>query len=195
MSQTPYRLVETAAPEAEPVDLEELKAYLRVDHDADDDLLDTFIAAAREYAEIACGRSFIERGYSLFLDAWPESRALTLPRPPLLEVTAINIYEENNTSAEFSDDYYFVDAMGAPGRVVLSSSAAAPTPGRDVNGIEVQFTAGYGDVATDVPAQLRAAMMQVAAFMYENRGANATQAALAAGVSSVFSAYRTVSIA
>lgn len=46
---------------AEVVTLEELKHHLRVEHDADDDLIQSFGLAAAEHAEHLCGREIVRR--------------------------------------------------------------------------------------------------------------------------------------
>ncbi|MVX56792.1 head-tail connector protein [Parasutterella muris] len=50
---------------AEVVTLEELKHHLRVEHDADDDLIQSFGLAAAEYAEHICDRQIVRRDDSL----------------------------------------------------------------------------------------------------------------------------------
>ena len=44
-----------------------------------------------------------------------------------------------------------------------------PQPGKAANGVEIDFTAGYGALATDVPAPLREALLLLIAHWYENR--------------------------
>jgi uncharacterized phiE125 gp8 family phage protein len=43
-------------------------------------------------------------------------------------------------------------------------------PGRAVNGIEIDFRAGFGDAATDVPDTLKRAMLTHVAQMFSCRG-------------------------
>jgi uncharacterized phiE125 gp8 family phage protein len=44
-----------------------------------------------------------------------------------------------------------------------------PQPGQAANGIEIDFTAGYGDAAADVPAPMRQALLLLVAHWYEHR--------------------------
>ena len=55
------QLTETAQPETEPVSLDDAKAHLRIDHDADDDVIARLISVARMMAEEYTGRAFIRR--------------------------------------------------------------------------------------------------------------------------------------
>ncbi|MFH1158057.1 MAG: head-tail connector protein [Pseudomonadota bacterium] len=213
MSHPIYRLTETTPPASEPLTLAEIKTFLRIDYSNDDVLVTDLISSARQLCESATGRSLITRSYSLFLDLWPDAsitewwdgvregadvgdkmRRLPLPKPPLLSVTLIKVFAADNTSADFPSVNYYVDTAGIPGRIVLTQGAAAPSPGRAANGIEIQFTAGYGAAAQNVPALLRQGMKQVIAHLYEHRGDSADQALLASGASVIFQSYRVMSL-
>jgi uncharacterized phiE125 gp8 family phage protein len=41
---------------------------------------------------------------------------------------------------------------------------------RAINAVAIAFTAGYGDAGDDVPAGYRQAILELIAFLYENRG-------------------------
>lgn len=208
-----YRLVETSPPAIEPLTLDETKIFLRVDQTNDDALITTLITAARMFCEANTGRSLITRSYSLFLDRWPGARSphsfipgmedqqyripvalemctVALPYPPLLSVVQINIYAADNSVTVFDSGSYFVDTAGVPGRLVLTSGTVPPLPGRIANGIEIQFTAGYGSSEDDVPILLRQGMLQVIAHLYEHRGDSPDQALLASGAAAIFQPYR-----
>jgi uncharacterized phiE125 gp8 family phage protein len=176
-------VVETAPPGAEPLSLQEAKDYLRVTGDGDDALIAGLITAAREACEDYTGRALITRGYSLFLDAWPEGD-LMLPRPPLVAVTQIRV-----AASDVPPESYVADASG---RLVFLSSP--PAPGVAARGIEIRFTAGYGARAEDVPAALRTGMKQVVARLYESRGDTESGLALPSSARALFHAYRVMGL-
>lgn len=216
MSHSSYHLTETSPPGAEPLTLEEVKTFLRIEHDHDDGLIAGLISAARQFCEQATGRSMITRGYSLYLDRWPSARgtegslsrsgwwdgvregaaavfdspALSLPKPPLFSVTRINTYNAGNVATEMAAGDYFVDTAGTPGRIVLTGSAMPPVPGRIANGIEIQFKAGYGATPQSVPMLLRQGMRQLVAHLYEHRGDDASRAMIVSGAAAIFQSYR-----
>ena len=66
-------LVRTSGPDAEPVTVSSLKAYLRLTHDSEDELLAGLIRAAREDVERATGLVLLGQEWRLVLDAWPDS--------------------------------------------------------------------------------------------------------------------------
>jgi hypothetical protein len=204
-----YRLVETSPPAIEPLTLDETKTFLRVDQTSDDSLIDALITAARMFCEGYTGRSLITRSYSLYADRWPGARlikpfsaergrlrpvadAIELPYPPLLSITQINIYAADNSSCAFDAGSYFVDTAGA--RIVLNEGAVPPLPLRVVNGIEVQYTAGYGAAEDDVPALLRQGILQLIGYLYENRGDTPAEALFTSGAAALFQPYRVMSL-
>ena len=84
-----------AAPAAEPISLAETKAYLRLDGAAEDGLVTTLIAAARQHLEATMGLALIAQSWRVVLDDWPADGAVALPRAPLLSLTSVTAYDGN----------------------------------------------------------------------------------------------------
>jgi len=182
-------------PAVEPVTLDEAKAQARVDTNVDDALLTGLIVAARQWAESYTGRAFINQSWQMWLDlgstalgAWwdgmregsisslNEINYITLPRPPLASVTSVTFYDNSDNATVWAASNYFVDTMREPGRLALRMGAVWPVPGRLTNGIGIQYVAGYGNDASDVPDVIRLAIRQLVAHWYEHRGEAATAA-------------------
>jgi len=198
-SRPPFtRIIETSPPSEEPVTLSEAKAYLRVDDDNDDTLIGNLISAARISCEGYTGRAFVNRGMSAVADQWPEplscagTMGFNLPKPPLSDVNSIEIFDSLHAPVELAADLYFVDTVSIPGQIVLEQSAFAPIAGQIANGIAIHFTAGYGS-ASDVPAPIRQAVLQMTAYLYDNRGAS--NALTRSGAADLLQPYRIVSVA
>lgn len=156
-------------PETEPVSLAEAKAHARIDDDSDDALIATLIAAARQWAEGATGRAFITQTWQLSLDA-PRSRAIFLPRPPLQRVLSLAFFDDADTPHAWPAESAFVDTSREPGRLVLRSGAAWPSPLRATNGFKITYVAGYGDDAASVPQPIRLAILELVTAWHQNRG-------------------------
>jgi uncharacterized phiE125 gp8 family phage protein len=162
-------LVLTSGPAVEPVALAEAKAHLRVDGTAEDTLIASLIVAARLNVEAAAGLALVTQGWSYFLDAWPRGSALKLPLRPVQSVVAVRLHDENAVATTLDPVFYLLDGAGAPPRLVRQGALVWPKPGRVANGIEVAFTAGFGDGAADVPGPIRQAILMLVAHWYEHR--------------------------
>lgn len=179
------------APSVEPVTAAEFKEHIRDDGMSDSEA-DTWIATARELIETNTGLAMITQVWELAMDCWPSTASniwwdgvrqgaiselhgtpavVELPRYPLQAVDAVTVYDESSdaTSVVVADTFD-VDTYAKPGRMALQSGATWPVAMRPTNAIIVQYTAGYGDTAADVPGPLKLAVKQVAAYMYEHRG-------------------------
>ena len=189
-----YSLKETTPPAVEPLDLADVKNFLRIDHSNDDSLVSSLISSAGEICEKVTGLSLINRSYSLYIDSW-KNGVLFLPQPPLVSVTVINTYAEDDSSTVYSSDNYYVDNLGVGGRVVLKHGSVAPIVGRVSNGIEVQYVAGFGTASSDIPSLIQQGMKQLIAHLYENRGDSADKALELSGAAAIFKSYRRVSLA
>lgn len=163
-------LIRTAAAALEPVSLAEAKSHLNVIDDAQDTLITLLIGAARKYAEAYCGRSFITQGWRLTLDAFP--CVLQLERGPVQSVDSI-IYADmagatQTITAPASPDYA-IDLTGPLGRVTPGFGRVWPIPLPQIGAVQVNYTAGYGDAAADVPEGIRHWMLVRINTAFENR--------------------------
>ncbi len=170
MSNQPLRLALVTAPLIEPVSVGEAKLHARIDESADNALVQSLIVAAREMAENYTHRVFITQTWQAFLDAAPCETYLELPKAPLISVTHVKSYDDADAATVLAASNYFVDIATKPGRIVLRSVGSWPTPARVANGIEIQFVAGYGPAPSDVPAQIKQAILLTIAHLYEHRG-------------------------
>lgn len=152
-----------------PVSLSEAKSHLRVDISDDDALIHRQIKAIVHDLERRYNTAFITQTWTLYLDNWP-GLAIELPRFPLQSVTSVKYTPYGGVAATFSSDSYTVDTYTKPGRVVLDSRSAWPGDElEDVNGIAVEFVAGYGNAENDVPDPIRQAILLILGNWYENR--------------------------
>ncbi|MCD2180993.1 head-tail connector protein [Rhizobium sp. GN54] len=163
-------IAELAPPGAEPITLAETKAHLRIDGAAEDDLLAALIRAAREHLEREAGLALIVRSFRLYLDAWPESRVIPIVRGPVQAIEAVTVYDDTGAPVELDLAGAVLDGAARPARLLLPAVPGLPGPGRALNGIEIDFTAGFGEAGTDVPDTLKRAMLTHVAAMYELRG-------------------------
>lgn len=186
------------APAVEPVTAQALRDQLsETSAGLPDSQADALISEARELIEQMTGIAMVNQVWTLVLDHWPGGqelwwdgmregaindiyapnslRAVTLPRYPLASVDSVTVYDEANTSAAVTiADTFTVDTFRRPGRMVLRYGATWPIALRGANAIEIDYTAGYGANPSLVPATLKRAVKQVAAYLYAHYGDECT---------------------
>lgn len=197
-----YRLLQEE-PAEEPVTLAAAKAHLRLTGSAEDDAVAQCVATARQLCEEYTGKALTSRLAKIMLDRWPVRRdqswwdglregAVTaevcfgLPVGPLQSLQAIDVYGADGVAQTVDPSLYVADMTA--GRIAFR--AVPPEPGRAFNGIEIRLTAGYGAAAA-VPAPLRQAVLQLSAYLYSNRGDDASPDCLkASGAQALLAPYR-----
>ncbi|EAP88807.1 hypothetical protein OA2633_14830 [Oceanicaulis alexandrii HTCC2633] len=164
-------LTRTTPPATEPVSVEAAKAWLRVSHSEDDALIGDLIESACEHVETRTGLALITQSWRERLEDWPRDRmsasglAVQLARAPLVSVEAVRVRAGDGALTDWNSDEYRVET-GVPGRLVAILPFALPRPEARGGGIEIDFTAGYGETPDEVPAPLRAAILHLVAASY-----------------------------
>lgn len=154
-----------AGPAEEPVSLAEAKAFLKVDDDAEDGLITTLIGAARLHIEGVTGRALVAQSWRKVIHAWPESRMVRLPVGPVSAIAAINAVDESGASHEIG-----LEAFSLDGDMLVVPAVVMGMPRlQSRQGIEIDYLAGFGDAAEDVPADLRTALLGLVAHWHEHR--------------------------
>jgi len=137
----------------------------------EDAVLSGFITAAREYCETYQYRAYITQVWDYWLDDFPDS-PFKIPLPPLITIDSINYYDTGGGVHIFPPASYETDISSYIGRGGLAYGISWPTMElRPMKNVVIQFTAGYGPLATDVPENARLAIKLLVGDMYENREA------------------------
>lgn len=155
-------------PAVEPVTLSEAKSHLRVDGSAEDTLISELITVARQHLEQVIEVRMITQTWRQYEDCWPLSRMLNLKTRPVRSVQSITVYDSDGTPTIIAPADYQLDLVSQPARIYLPEGASS---GQAMNGIEVDFTAGFGDTGVEVPDTLKRAILLLVAHWYEFRGA------------------------
>jgi uncharacterized phiE125 gp8 family phage protein len=152
------------APTAEPIQLQELKDYLRIDTTDDDVQLRQLIEAARSELERATRRQLVTATYKWYLTDWPT--VFYVPKPPLQSVTHVKYYDGDSVQQTLSTDVYAVDTHHEPGRIRLKYGQSWPSSYRGGTGdIEIQFVCGY----TTIPSEVKLALFKLVHQAYDTR--------------------------
>ncbi|RAH37415.1 hypothetical protein [Halomonas sp. SL1] len=140
-------------PNVEPVSVVEAKEQSVVEHDEHDTMFTRLIIVARQEAEQRTGRALIAQDWQQRQAA--DGNTVCLRRWPVIEVTSVS-----DDQGELAVADYQVEPGDFP--VVIAAR-------RLVGTVTVEYRAGYGEAAEDVPAPIRQWMLATIAGMYEHR--------------------------
>lgn len=157
-----------ASPLAEPLTLAEVKAHLRIDGSTDDDYLAGLVRVARDHLERATGLCLIRRRLRLALESVCEDGVIQILKGPVQSLEKMTLYDGAGSPSDYPVRGLSFDRDGPPTRLVLPPGFDGA---RARNGLEIDFTAGFGDAGTDVPDSLRRALLLHVAVMFDYRGA------------------------
>ena len=182
MNNISFTFTETGA---EPVALTDAKDYLRIDttNTSDDSLVTALITSARTKAEKLINKSIIQKTVLMTMDYLPSMNSymdmrygnpiltpsgFRLKYGPIQSVTSIETTDDTNTTTLWSSSNYLVDISGQ--RIAYATQAVFPISYQVINGVQVTYVAGYGDVnALGIPGGIVQAVRHLVAHSYENR--------------------------
>ncbi len=159
-------------PAAEALSLADAKAHLRLDDGNEDPLLTSLIRTARDHLERIAGLCLITQTWRLYLDSSPEGGVIQIARGPVQAIESLRLYDASGEEVTLPLTGHVLDGNARPARLILNRSVSTS---RAINGIEIDFTAGFGDTGTDVPDTLKRAMLMHIAQMFAFRGAVAAE--------------------
>lgn len=193
-----YGIEVVTPPASAPVTAAELRAWLRLNDSAEDDVLAELLAGAVDLFESDAGRPVLSTVYRQHLTRWPFGAAdrsgwygpggipgvlcdgirVDWPGQVVLGrggVTAVaGVYRRLADGSAEALSGWTADLITPPARVSLAAAPAAvtTTAGVPVSPVGyVQYTAGWADAAA-VPRLVRTAIRLLAAHWYQNREAH-----------------------
>lgn len=166
----------------EPIDFEDAAKHARVPLGPEDRYLEELITTAREYCEQETDRAIVRARYVQTLNRFPTcNHPLTLPRPPLESVEAIEYIDSAGASLTLPAEHYAIAGAGDTAQVWPTALASWPETSCDAPScVRITFVAGYADP----PAQIKHAVRMLVGYWYERReavvtGMNATELSMA----------------
>lgn len=156
-------------PALAPITLAEAKAQLRVDYNDDDALITRLIATAVAFTDAkgALGKAMITQKWRQYTDQKPGIVRLLVNSVQV--VTRIRYFDPDGD--EEDDNLANYNVFSTNGLTTIQ-----PKPGFDwpetqdrPDAIGIEYEAGYGDTAEDVPQTVRHALILLLAHWYEVR--------------------------
>lgn len=153
-------------PLIEPVTLDEVKTYLRVDSHQENNLLEQLIKTARRMIEDYTSRAMITQTHRVIAGV---DEVMTLPMAPFQNIVAKPKVLTGKSSEVVQN--YRLDLSRPQARLYLAHRFAQESS------FQIDYRVGYGDSPMDVPEPLRQALLLLVADLYENRPGETTNKA------------------
>ena len=139
------------------IDLSFLKAHLRIEHEHEDEYLNTIIDSASEIVENNTEQSILKKKYRLTTNksAFSTNRKIEIPIAPVLEVCSVKKITGRSTKEEV---LFSIENVRDKMYVI---------PNKSWTQIEVEYYAGMTEKPEEIPKDIKYAILQIAKNMYE----------------------------
>jgi len=154
------------APALDLLSLADAKAYLRVDHSSDDDLIEDLIqVAVDQVSDIANTRWKSSTAYG-YLEGF---HTATFPVGPVTAVTAVEYIAQGDTTySTLATTKYYYSILAGQACIYFHDYPSVETEAAER--VRISFTYGYDSGATyQRPSQLLMAAKMMVAHLYDNR--------------------------
>lgn len=157
MSKYPFLHIKTE-PLVEVLSLDEIKSYLRINSNEDDDLLNNLQIAVRKTAESYTSKAFVQQEWEVVFDDLG-SEKIILPITPIISLLSIKYLDKNDNEIIINEsDYYLCKIQSV---VTLKGTYKK---------IIVNYIAGYSSDSSNVPSSIKQGMLNHIAFIYDGKG-------------------------
>lgn len=163
---------ETSTASGLAINIADLKSHLRLSTSDEDGLLTLYARAATHYVETKTRRALITRTFRLEMPEFPQAHgnSFELPLAPVSSVQSIQYYDTQGVLTTWGTENYALDATSALPRIVPAYSVPYPyVQSQHADGVQVNFTAGYGSTFASVPQGLQFVVMLLAGHFWANR--------------------------
>lgn len=171
MSQS--RLSITTPPVANLLNLADVKAYLRIDADSthEDTLLNNLMLVATEQVLERTGRALLTTVFSLQIDSF---RDVEIPKPPLISIDSVTYYDSAGSQQTLSSSKYELHQGEEPAVLEFLEDLPDLETNRTLP-ITINFTAGYGASADDVPESIKTYSKMIVGDLFDGARALSSQ--------------------
>jgi uncharacterized phiE125 gp8 family phage protein len=162
-------LTQTIEPVELPVDLDDVKAHLKITDNDEDSLILGYLKAATDFAQEYtwsqfCTSTFVER-----FDRFP---CMLVPMKNPLQAGSVTLqYVDTGgtTQTLVENTDYVVDPYSKPARIYPAYAKWWPTTRGYANDVILTYTAGYASVEA-IPDEIKQAVMMKTAMLWASRG-------------------------
>jgi uncharacterized phiE125 gp8 family phage protein len=148
-----------------PIELDTVKSHLRIETEEtfEDDYLKLLINSVVNYAESYTGREFLAKKFIGYFDYLKSG--MEIEKSKLLAIESIKYYQNGVLLTAPVADYTVIKSNLYSKLNIINSISTD-----QLQGIQIEFTAGYGVEEKDIPYDLVLAMLSHIAKIYASRG-------------------------
>ncbi len=162
------RIYQLTSPQNNAIELAEVKAHLRVDYDEEDDMIAGLIDAATLQCEKYQNRTYINQNLKVTFDDL--IKCINIPRPPLISINSVKLNLEDGSQVVVDSDDYLYDPGAHQSKFYFSGfDDYIGYTLKERNGFEIELTAGYGELTTDIPSDIKLAIKLLVGHWHQNR--------------------------
>ena len=159
------QLYELTTPGALPVDVEDVKAHLKIEHDAEDKFLQTLLIAAAQSAEAYSGRELRPNTWTLTIDEFEDR--ICIDKAPVGAISSVKYTVTTTHDTTVSSSVYYLKKGEIDSEVLLQDGQTWPT---DIAEVEAGILITFTTVAHRSAELAKHAILRAVAFANENRG-------------------------
>ena len=169
--------IKRANPATEPVTLAEARDHLRLDtfgsppSHPEDDLIELYISAARQYCEDYLGHSIAYRTSVIYFDKLP-TKFVDLGEYPVSSVDLFEYIDTDGVTQTWNAPNYILDSASAPARVYATSdfpNVKTAVPNVATLTVKAGYTDGNSPDTYPIPKSIKNAILLMVGHLYENR--------------------------
>jgi uncharacterized phiE125 gp8 family phage protein len=183
-------VVSVVGPTLEPITIESIKDFVRIDDDTEDTTIARFIRTARAHVESVTSTKMVTQTVYFRTDKWSDFQRL--PVAPVRSVTSIQYVDVDGQTQTVDPTIYEANLEGLEPEIVLVQGNAWPT-NRSGSLIRVNASVGYGAPGEQPDVVIQCIAMMVADFYAQRETFSPTgaiSAPLAADVDAMLSNHR-----
>lgn len=206
--QQPLNYVLVAGTETLAISLADAKAYLKIPSSftQEDAIITSIIKASTTFFERITGRDLINKTYKTYLDNFPylkepyrlqgvtpltlryEDNGIIIRKSKLQSITSIQ-YVKDSLQVTWDSSNYYISDDSDYSAIYLVKDKNFPETDERKQAITITFVAGCGADATTIPEDIKLALLQLIAFLYDNRGDCECSGGVPVMAKSLFSSY------
>ncbi|MDX1949584.1 MAG: phage head-tail connector protein [Rickettsiales bacterium] len=152
-------LVKLEEPTIEPLTIDEVKRFVRITGDYENNTIQDLIKSARQDAERYMKSSILKQKWRLSFKYYVDNE-IEMPMGPVISIDEINIIGKDGSESLFNSSFYQL----SPAKYFLFFDKIPS--GRFIT---IDYFTGFGETLQSVPAQIKTALLNQVAYLYENR--------------------------